>query len=319
MRRVLSRLAFVVALVTGAGAHAQSQTPIRLIFPYAPGGPGDAMARLLAAKMQASLGRTVVVDNRTGGAGRVGVLAVKNAPADGSTLLFTPFAVMTIFPFVYRSLDYDPFADFAPVSQLVTFDFGMAVGPTVPARTAQELAAWLRANPDKAQFGSPAAGALPHFFGLQFGKAVGVELTHIAYRGAPPALADLVAGQIPMVVSPVSDQHELHKAGKVRMVATSGAERSIDAPEVPTFKEGGFDIVGQGWYGLFAPAGTPAETVTRVHKVVADAIAQPEVRDKLIGFGYRPTMTSPAALAAIQKADAARWEPVVKNSGFVAD
>ena len=314
---------FVLLLVIGMAwrrpqLHAQSST-IRIIFPFAAGGSGDATARLLADKLQTSLGQTVLVENRTGGAGRIGVNAVKNAAADGSTLLFTPFAAVTIYPFAYRSLDYDPFTDLAPLTQVCTFDFALAVRSDFPAKTPQELVAWLKANPASAQYGSPGAGALPHFFGLLFGRAAGVEMTHIAYKGTAPALSDLLGGQIPMVSSTVSDFLELHRAGKIRVIATSGEERTTDLPDVPTFKESGIDIVGSGWYGMFAPARTPPDVIARLNAALVAALAQPDLKARISGFGLKPTGTSPAQLAAIQKADADKWAPIVKASGFIAD
>jgi tripartite-type tricarboxylate transporter receptor subunit TctC len=311
------------AAVTLAGsarfANAQSSNTIRIIFPYAAGGSGDATVRLIADKMQASLNQPVVVENRTGGAGRIGVSAVKNAPPDGLTLLYTPFAAVTIYPFVYKTLDYDPFTDLRPVAQICTFDFGLAVGPSVPAKTPKELVAWLKANPDKAQFGSPGAGALPHFFGLMFGKAAGIEMTHIAYKGGTPAIADLLGGQIPMVSSTASEFLDLHKAGKLRVIATSDVERSLGFPDVPTFKESGIDIVGTSWYGMFAPAKTPDDVVARLDKAIVSAVKSPDVAERLIGFGLNPTGTSPDELGRIQKAHAALWKPVIEASGFIAD
>lgn len=322
----MDRRQFVVgstAAVTLAGsakfANAQSSNTIRIIFPYAAGGSGDATVRLIADKMQASLTQPVVVENRTGGAGRIGVSAVKNAPPDGLTLLYTPFAAVTIYPFVYKTLDYDPFTDLRPVAQICTFDFGLAVGPNVPAKTPKELVAWLKANPDKAQFGSPGAGALPHFFGLMFGKAAGIEMTHIAYKGGTPAIADLLGGQIPMVSSTASEFLDLHQAGKLRVIATSDVKRSLGFPDVPTFKESGIDIVGTSWYGMFAPAKTPDDVVVRLNKAIVDAVKSPDVAQRLIGFGLNPTGTSPDELGRIQKAHAALWEPVIKASGFTAD
>jgi tripartite-type tricarboxylate transporter receptor subunit TctC len=322
----MNRRQFVVgstAAVTLAGsakfANAQSSNTIRIIFPYAAGGSGDATVRLIADKMQASLNQPVVVENRTGGAGRIGVSAVKNAPPDGLTLLYTPFAAVTIYPFVYKKLDYDPFTDLRPVAQICTFDFGLAVGPNVSAKTPKELVAWLKANPDKAQFGSPGAGALPHFFGLMFGKAAGIEMTHIAYKGGTPAIADLLGGQIPMVSSTASEFLDLHQAGKLRVIATSDVERSLGFPDVPTFKESGIDIVGTSWYGMFAPAKTSDDVVVRLNKAIVDAVKSPDVAQRLIGFGLNPTGTSPDELGRIQKAHAALWEPVIKASGFTAD
>ena len=215
LHRGLLRVAFAaIAAVWSAAALAQGQT-IRIIYPFAPGGAGDAVLRILVDKMQESLNQSVVVENRTGASGRIGVNAVKNAAPDGLTILYTPFAAVTIYPFTFRQLDYDPFTELQPLSQIVKYDFALAVGPDIPAKTPKELVAWLKANPGKAQFGSPGAGALPHFFGIMFGRAAGVDMTHIAYRGTAPALPDLMSGQIPIMSSTTSDLLELHKAGKI--------------------------------------------------------------------------------------------------------
>ncbi len=310
--------ASVAALAAPHVANAQGST-IRIIFPFAAGGSGDGSVRLIADRMQAALGQSVVVENRTGGAGRIGVVAVKNAAPDGLTLLYTPFAAVTIYPFVYKQLDYDPFTELRPLSQVCTFDFALAVNNDVPAKTPQELIAWIKANPTKAQYGSPGAGALPHFFGLMFGKAIGIEMNHIAYKGGAPAIVDLMGGQIPMVSSTASDFLELHNAGKIRVIATSGTKPSLGYKGVPTFKESGIDIVGTGWYGMFVPAKTPDAVIARLNKAVADAVRLPDIKERLTGFGLDPTGTSGAELGAIQKADAAKWEPVVKASGFFAD
>jgi tripartite-type tricarboxylate transporter receptor subunit TctC len=317
-RMITAALAALLTLALAMPASAQSGT-IRIIFPFAPGGSGDATARILGDRLQASLGQTVLVENRTGGGGRIGVNAVKNAAPDGTTLLFTPFAAVTIYPYSYRTLDYDPFTDLAPITQVCTYDFGIAVGADSPVKTPKDLIAWLKANPSKAQYGSPGGGSLPHYFGLLVGRAAGVEMTHIAYKGTAPSIADVLGGQIPMVTSTTSEFVELHRAGKIRVIATSDVERMEQLRDVPTFKESGIDIVGTGWYGMFAPARTPPEIIERVNKAVVSALKLPEVRERLIGFGLTPTGTSPAQLAAIQKADAEKWAPVVKASGFVAD
>jgi tripartite-type tricarboxylate transporter receptor subunit TctC len=299
-------------------ARAQTNT-VRIIFPFAPGGSGDATIRILAEKLQSSLGQNVLVENRGGGGGRIGVSAVKNSAPDGTTFLFTPFAAVTIYPMVYRTIDYDPFTELAPITQLCTFDFAIAVRADHPAKTPQDLIAWLKANPDKAQYGSPGAGALPHFFGLLVGRAAGVEMTHVPYAGTPPSLTDLLGGQIPMVTSTSSEFVELHQAGKIRVIATSGRERLPQLAGVPTFRESGIDIEGIGWYGVFAPAKTPPEIITRMNKGLVAAVGLPDVREKLSVYGLKVTGTTPEELGRIQRADAALWAPVVKASGFVAD
>jgi tripartite-type tricarboxylate transporter receptor subunit TctC len=316
-RRVgLATLGMLLAL--SAGAPAQEQ-PIRIIYPFAAGGSGDGLARLVADKMRAALNRPVIVENRTGAAGRPGVAAVKNAAPDGATLLITPIAPMAVYQHVYRKLEFDPINDFAAISQIATFDFAVAVGPKVPATSLKELVAWVKADPSRAAFGSPGAGTLPHFFGLLFGRAAGIELRHVPYKGSAATITDLTAGHVPMVFTTISDFVEMHQAKRIRILATSGAVRSPFVPDVPTFREAGFDIQGTSWYGAFAPARTPRDTVDRYSAIIAAAVRMADVRDRFLTWGLQPTGTNAAEFAAIQKADSERWAPAVKASGFSAD
>ncbi len=316
------RLAGLIVLAAGlawtSAAPAQEQ-PIRIIYPFAAGGSGDGLTRLVGDKMRAALNRTVIVENRTGAAGRPGVAAVKNAAPDGGTLLITPIAPMAVYQHVYKNLEYDPLKDFAAVSQIATFDMAVAVGPGVPATSLKELVAWVKADPSRAAFGSPGAGTLPHFFGLQVGRIAGIELRHVPYKGSAATLTDLTAGHVPMVFTTISDFVEMHKAKRIRILATSGAERSPFVPDVPTFREAGFDIQGTSWYGAFAPVRTPRDIVERYSVVMAAAARMPDVRDRFLGWGLQPTGTSAAEFAAILKADSQRWAPIVKASGFSAD
>lgn len=318
----LARLAAVVAIAIAFAtpAHAQlGEQPVRIVFPFAAGGSGDALARILAEHLRTTLGQPTIVENRAGAQGRLGVQAVKTAVPDGKTLLLTPVAPMSVYQHVYKALGYDPIADFAPVSQVTAFDFALAVGAEVPAKSVKELVAWLKANPDKGAYGTPAAGTLPHFFAVSFGKTAGLDLRHVGYRGSAAALTDLIGGQIPLVVTTTSDVLEQHKSARIRVLATSDRQRSPFLPEVPTFKEAGYDIEGAGWYGVFAPAGTPADVVDRISKALADAVRKPEARERLLAFGLQPTGTTPAELAAIQKADSDLWAPLVKASGYTAE
>lgn len=303
----------------GSQALAQGEQPIRLIFPFAAGGSGDALARILADHLQKAMGVPAIVENRAGAQGRLGVVAVKTAAPDGKTLLLTPIAPMAIYQHVYKTLTYDPFADFQPVTQVATFDFGVAAGPQTTATTVKEMVAWVKANPDKGSYGTPAAGTLPHFFAVSFGKAAGIDLRHVGYRGSAAALTDLIAGQIPIMFTTTSDLLEQHKAGRIRVLATSDSKRSGFLPDVPTFKEAGYDIEGVGWYGVFAPAATPAAAVEKLSRILAETVQKPEVKERLLGFGLQPTGTTPAEFAAIQKRDSALWEPAVKNSGYTPE
>ena len=199
-------------------------------------------------------------------------IAVKGAEPDGKTILLTPVAPMSVYQHVYKALLYDPIADFEPISQVATFDFAIAVGPQVPAKTLKELVEWVKANPAQGNYGTPAAGTLPHFFAVSFAKTAGLDLRHVGYRGSAAALTDLVGGQISIVVTTTSDVLEQHKAGRIKVLATSDAARSPFLPDVPTFKEAGYDIVGSGWYGVFAPAKTPADVVARLNAAIVAAV-----------------------------------------------
>jgi tripartite-type tricarboxylate transporter receptor subunit TctC len=241
---------------------------------------------------------------------------VKNASPDGSTLLLTPIAPVAVYQHVYDPLGYDPVADFEPVAQVATFEFAVAAGPQVPANTLKQLVDWVRANPTAGNYGTPAAGTLPHFFAVSFAHASGLDLRHVGYRGSAAALTDLVAGQISMVFTTTSDLLEMHKAGRIRILATSDQQRSPLLPDIPTFKEEGYAIQGTSWYAIYAPAKTPATTIARLNKIIVEALRQPEVRAQLLALGLYATGTSPQELGKIQRADAQLWAPAIKASGF---
>ena len=301
-------------------AHAQiGAEPIRIIFPFAAGGSGDALTRLLAEHLRTTLNQPVIVENRTGAQGRLGVQAVKAAAPDGKTLLLTPVAPMSVYQHVYKSLAYDPIADFQPLSQIATFEFALAVGPQVPAKSLKELVDWVKANPAEGSYGIPAAGSLPHFFGVLFAKTAGLDLRHVGYRGSAAALIDLVAGQLPIVVTTTADLLEQHKAERIRVLATSDRQRSPFLPDIPTFKEAGYDIVGSGWYGVFAPAKTPPETVEKLRGALAAGVQSPPIKERLLAVGLQPTGTTAAELGRVQKADSELWAPAVKASGFTPE
>jgi tripartite-type tricarboxylate transporter receptor subunit TctC len=317
MRIVTLLVAFAVAAASATGSFAQStDQPLRVVLPYAAGGVGDVVLRLIGEQLRASLGRPVIVENKAGAAGRIGVQAVKNAAPDGNTLLFVPIAPMSVFPHVYDKLEYDAIKDFAPVSQVATFDLAVAVGPAAPVTTTRGLVDWIKANPAKASYGVPAAGSLPHFFAMLFAKTAGVEMRHVPYKGNSPALADLMGGHLPIYFTSTQDFVEYHKAGKLRVLATSGAQRSAVLTDVPTFREAGFPIEGDGWYGVFAPAGTPDATVARLGAAIAAAVKSAPISARMTALGLLPTGTTPAEFARIQRADLDLWGPVIRASGF---
>jgi tripartite-type tricarboxylate transporter receptor subunit TctC len=186
----------------------------------------------------------------------------------------------------------------------------------VPARNLKELVDWLKVHPDRAAYGTPAAGSLPHFFAVLFARDAGLDLRHVAYKGNPQAITDLIGGHLPMFFTSTQDLVEAHKAGRVRILATSGRERSRVLPEVPTFAESGYGIRGEGWYGIYAPAKTPAEAVAQLNQAVVEAVRMDEFSKRLTPLGVQPTGTSAEEFARIQKSDSELWGPVVRASGF---
>ncbi len=319
-RAILAAGAAMVAVAAAAlisPAQAQiGEQPIKIVFPFSAGASGDLLSRLIAEKMRIALKRPVIVEDRTGAAGRIGTELVATAAPDGNTLLIVPIAPISIYPLVYKNLKYNPLTELTPVAQLGTFEFGLAVTEKLPAKTVKELVAWAKANPNKANYGIPAAGSLPHFLGARFGQATGTDLRPVSYRGSAAALADVVAGHLPMIFTTVSDIVPMAKAGKIRVLATSGKQRSEYLPDVPTFTEAGYNLVASGWYGMLAPAKTPPEIIARYNSIVVDAIHSPEIKTKLNAFGLHPTGTTAAELGAIIKEDMAAWAPAVKASGF---
>lgn len=310
-------VALAFAALAPFAAQAQLlQQPVRIVFPFAAGGGGDALARILAEELHKGLNRNVVVENKTGGAGQNGVLEVVNSNPDGNSLLLTPIAPVVVYQTVYKKLKYDPFKDLKPVALVADFEFAIAVGPNVPVKTLPELVTWLKANPKQATFGSPGAGALPHFFGVLFGKAVGIDMVHVGYRGSSAALTDLIGGQIPIVVTTTTDLLATHQDGKIRILATSDSKRSPLVPEVPTFKELGYNIEGTAWYAVFAPAKTPDDVINKYSKIISDAVQRPEMKARLLKMGLYAKGSTPAELGKLQKEHADRWAPAVKASGF---
>ena len=318
-RIALAVAGFTLLTLEPALAAQTRSAPLRIIYPFAGGGSGDTLTRLIAERLGVALERPVIVEPRAGAAGRLGVQAVKAAEPDGNTLLATPIAPMVVYQSVYPALDYDPVKDFAPVSQVATFEFGLCIDPKIPAGNLSELVAWLKANPGKANFGTPGAGTLPHLFGLMFAKAAGVPLQHIAYKGGVLALTDLMGSQIPIVMLSTNELADLHKAGRIRVLATSGVQRLTFLPDIPTFKESGYEIEGGGWWGFFAPAGTPTATVSKLSGAIARIVQDDEVKARIAQIGLKPTGTSPEDFARIQREDIERWTPPAKASGFMAE
>jgi len=311
MKRLACALA---AALLACSAYAQQGT-IRILVGFPAGASLDAMTRMVAEKMQTSLGQSVIVENRTGAAGQIAMNALKSAPADGSVLVMTPLVTVVTAPHIQK-LPYDPFMDFVPVAHAANFLFSFAMGPATPAKDLKTYVGLVKQDPKYANYASAATGSLPHFFSLLFAEKAGLKLNHIGYRGTANAMTDLLGGQIAAFMGTVSDVAPQHNAGKIVAVATSGATRSKHLPGVPTFKELGYNIEGGGWYAAYAPKGTPPAVVERLSQAIIAALNQPDVRQRLDNYGMEPTGYGPTGLATIHKRDYNQWGPVIKASGF---
>jgi tripartite-type tricarboxylate transporter receptor subunit TctC len=262
------------------------------------------------------------VENKTGAAGRIAIDTVKNGPADGSSLLLTPYSMMAIYPHIYKALSYDPVKDFAPVCMASSMSHGLAVGPMVPAtvKTLKEFVAWAKANPDKANYGSPAAGSTPHFLGALLSLDTGVPMQHVAYRGSVPGVTDVIGGQLAAMLTPHGDFLANHRAGKIRILATSGKKRSPFVPEVATFAEQGFpDLTVEEWFGFFAPAKTPANVVSAANAAINAAIKDKALIESWATQGLVPLGGSTDDMAKDLQRQLAFWGPIVKRIGFTAE
>lgn len=292
---IATALAGLPALSTQLVAQATS-TPVKIVFPFAAGGGGDALSRLVAERLAPALNRSVIVENRTGADGRIGIQSVKAAAPDGDTLLLTTGPTMWLMALVHKAPGYDPFKDFEPVSHLAAFEFCIAVANTTGLTSVKALADWARANPDKATYGLPGVGTIPHFTGVAFSMLIGVDMRRLPYRGGALAMNDLVAGQIPISIGTVADALQQHRAGTIRILATTSKTRSPFLPDVPTLAEAGGPATGvpAGGHYMFAPAKTPPATLARIESEVRRAIASSEVRERFLNISLAPIGNSSA-------------------------
>ena len=313
--------AFLASLGQQAWAQAQVEN-LKIVTGFAAGGTSDNTCRRVGTRLTGSYARNVVVENKTGAGGQIAIQYAKTQPADGSVLLQSPTSMFTIYPHIFKKLPYDPLADVSPVSLACVFDFGFAVGPLVPAsvKTLADFVAWAKANPNQANFGSPAAGSTPHFVGALLGIKAGIDLKHAAYRGTQPAMADLLGGQIAAVSGPIGDITQHLATGKVRILATSGSKRNRFAPDVPTYAEQGYkDLTHSEWFAFWLPPKADAALVARMNSALKAALASKDVIDGLATFGLEAMSSSPAELADLLRQDTGKWAPIVKTIGFSAD
>ncbi|MFV0681359.1 tripartite tricarboxylate transporter substrate-binding protein [Ottowia sp.] len=317
-RRTLIRSAALAAVSSslGAPALAQQSDVVRLIVPYAPGGGSDRAARLVGDKLGAQLGQTVLVENKPGAGGRLAAQQLRGASADTQSLLLANPAIMVVAPLVFKNSGYDPMRDFQPVSSASSYEFVVAVGAAVPVKALSHLLAWLKANPASANFGVPATGSLPHFFGLMVGEKADVKAQVVGYRGSGPLMTDLIGGQVPVAFDTMDAVLPHAEGGRVRILASSGAKRSIFSPQIPTFREAGLDLVASGWNCFFAPAAMPAATVTRLSGAIEKVMRDADTQRRFVDAKLTPVASNAAQTAAMIKAFRAQWAPVVQRSGY---
>ncbi len=318
MKRRFLCLAAALAVAFSGGAAAQSDKPLKIVVGTPAGASMDTLTRLLADKMRVSLNRPVIVENRAGASGRIAAEAVKAASADGNTVWVTASANVVAQPLSYSNLKYDPFKDFVPVSQIASFQMVLAV-PANTAGSVNEFLANAKKNPNSAMFGSPSAGSLLHFLGIMLGQDAKVPLTHVPYQGSAPLVQAVVGGQVPSAFLVIADSTQYHRSGRIKALAVSGAKRSQYLPDVPTFKELGHNVEGVAWYAAYAPAGTPQALVDQISKSMADAVAQPDVQEKLRAMGLDPIGNSSRELGEAHRAEYVKLGPVIKASGFKGD
>jgi tripartite-type tricarboxylate transporter receptor subunit TctC len=314
----------LVALVSIAGvrdvsAQAYPSKPITIVVPFAAGGPSDALARILGDRMKATLGQAFVIENVTGAGGSIGVGRAVRAPADGYTISFghlgTHVANQAIYP-----LPYDMLADLDPVVLLPSNPMVMVSRNSLPAKSLQELLTWLKANPDKATAGTAGAGSGSHIGGVYLQNLTGLRLQFVPYRGTAPALTDLVAGQIDIIVDQASNSMQQIRTGNIRAYAITDRKRLSAAPDIPTVDEAGLPgFYMTLWNGLWVPKGTPKEAVNKLNAAVVEALADPAVKQRLVDLGLeipeRDQLT-PEALAAWHKAEAGKWWPIIKAANI---
>ncbi len=289
---------------------------IRLVVPFAPGGGSDIVARLLSPKMTEALGQTVVVDNRAGASANLGAAVVAKAAPDGYTLLLAN-ANYTINPSLFKSLPFDPVREFAPVALLANVTNVLAIHPSIPAKSVKELISFAKAHPGQLNFASPGNGTSSHLAGELFRQVAKIEVVHIPYKGATPAITDLIAGQVSFTMASVLSVLPYAKQGRLRMLAVTTAKRSGALPDIPTISEAGlpgFEV--SNWYGILATGGTPRPAVDRLNSELARIARVPDLAEKLAAQGADPATGTPEEFERFIQAELKKWAAVVRSAGI---
>ena len=319
-RKVLTALggAALASATSAIQAQAYPTKPIKILIGVPSGGTQDVLTRAIANQLRDSLG-AMVIEHKSGANGNIAMEAVKAAEPDGHTLVLGTASMLTMNPHTYKEIRFDALKDFEPIVLAARFELAMNVHPDVPAATLAELIAWARANPAKASFASYGAGTPSHFLGEMLNDAAGIKMTHVPYRGSPGARQDILGGQIPIFFDVVGGTISHFRAGRVKVLATSGGSRSPFLPDVPTFTELSFPkVTATAWFSYLAPVKTPKSIVDRLNSEFNKAINSREVRQQLLTAGMYPVGGTRAELAQKIRDDSAKWARVVKTTGFVA-
>lgn len=317
--RLLALLSLSLCFVASPVRAQGSDSPARILVGFPPGGSADTIARVLADKLREELKRPVIVESRAGAGGRLLAASLKTQAHDGSVVMLAPDSLLTTNPFVFRKLTYDP-ADLVPVSLVAEFPFAFATGAETGVASFADYVKWAREHRANANFGSPAAGSPLHFVGLMVGRDIGVDLLHVPFQGGPPLVTALAGGQVSAGVNTLTDMLEMHRGGRIRILAIPGAKRSPLLPEVPTLSELGYkQAITRGFFGIYAPAGTPSAAVATWNAALKRVLAQSEVHERLAALAFEARSSSPEELDRMAREDAAMWGPVIKASGFAVD
>jgi len=314
---VLSALAFATSSSQGQGYPSK---PLRIVVPFAPGGSTDIVARILADKLAAPLGQSVVVDNRAGAAGNIGAEAVAKAAPDGYTLLMATTGVMAINNALYKNMTYDAAKDLEPVSYTTSITNVLTVPLEIPAKTVAELVALAKAQPGKLSFASSGAGSSTHLSGELFKSMAGIDVLHIPYKGSGQALIDLMAGRVSMIFDNMPSVLPYIRGGKLRGLGVTGSKRSAAMPELPTIAEAGVPgYESLSWSGIAVPAGTPKDIVLRLNRDIGTVLAMSEVRQKLTELGADPVGGPPDAFAAHVRTEREKWGRLIRERNIVVN
>lgn len=315
--------ALAASLVLAPGAFAQDtypNKPIRLIVPFAPGGSSDVLARILAEELRVELGQTVVVENKPGAGGNIGGDLVAKAAPDGYTLLLAAAGPTVINPSLYTKMSFNPAVDLAPVTLLVRDHNLIAVTPSVPAKTVKEFIAYAKANPNKLSFGSPGNGSPAHLGGELFNQMAGVTMTHVPYKGSGPAMNDLIAGQITVMIDNMPALLPQVQAGRLRALAVASDSRASGAPDIPTASEAGLPgFTVTAWKGLMVPAATPKSIVAKLQAAAAKILAKPAVSKRLIALGAEPVGSTDRAFGELITRETKSWAALIASTGTKID